>query len=353
MKIILDCMGSDNAPQAQVLGACEALEEYGDLRLVLVGDQEAMKEAAGDRWDDLSGSDMADRVEFVQTSEVITMEDPALSVVRTKTDSSMAIALHMLKNDDGDALVSAGNTGALHAGSSLIVRRIKGVKRSAIASILPFQKPLLLIDSGANLEVDAEQMHQFGMMGSIYMERLFGCSPATVGLLNVGTEATKGSKNLLDAYALLDGDPDISFVGNVEGKTVPLGSCDVLVTDGFSGNVLLKMSEGLSKFILSEIKDCFMANPVTKLSALALKPRLSGLKESFDASSYGGAPLLGLSKPVIKAHGSSDPKAIRNAIRYAAEFAKQDVIFEISERIRLAEEKAAAEPAPEETGTEQ
>lgn len=343
-------MGGDNSPSAQVLGGLDALREFPDLTVLFVGDPDAIRSAAqaaslpdADGLNgtapeyDYSAALTDERAVIIPSESVITMEDSALSVVREKDNSSMATALHLLKDGEGDAMVSSGNTGALHAGSSLVVRRIKGVRRSVIATVLPFERPMLLIDSGANTEVEPEHLHQFALMGAVYMERLHSCRPATVGLLNNGTEPTKGTKLLKEAYELLAGDAALSFVGNIEGKTVPLGSCDVLVTDGFTGNVLLKMTEGLSSFLFSKLRGCFEANIVTKLSAAAMRGQLRRLKRDFDASEYGGAPLLGLSKPVVKAHGSADARAIMNAVRQAAEMARQDVSYEISARIAGAE----------------
>ena len=327
MKIILDVMSGDNAPLELIKGASLAVSEL-DCEIVMVSDEEVIKKCAEDNSIDIS----SERLSIRHTTEIITMEDHPLSV-RTKKDSSMAVGLHMLHDDEGDAFVSAGNTGALYAGASLIVMRIKGFRKAAIAAILPFQKPMLLVDSGANTVVTDENLEQFAVMGSIYMEKIFGIERPEVGLLNNGTEETKGTEVVLAAYKRLSECPDINFVGNIEGKTVPFGSCDVLVTDGFTGNVLLKFTEGFGSFMLKKLKTTFTKNVRTKLSALALSGEVKELKKEFDASEYGGAPLLGISKPVIKAHGSSDANAIKNAVRQAVNYSETGIIFEIAKHI--------------------
>jgi len=341
-------MGGDNAPSEIVKGAYDAAGIY-DIEIILVGDEEAIKQVKEE-----NSIAENEKVSVVHTPTVITMEDPPLSVVRGKDDSSMSIGLRMLAENKGDAFVSAGNTGALHAGSSLIVRRIKGIQRSAIATVLPFNPPMMLIDSGANTEVEPSHMLHFAVMGSIYMKKIFGVESPAVGLLNNGAEATKGTKKVVEAYNLLSEADNINFVGNIEGKEVPFGKCDVLVTDGFTGNILLKSVEGLASFFMKKMKEVFYANIITKMSALPLKGEVKKLKKSFDASEYGGAPLLGLSKPVIKAHGSSDANAIKNAVRQAIDFVETEIIVEIV-RQTIKPEKAKDEQnnsRVSETGTE-
>ncbi len=340
MKIIVDAMGGDNAPLEIVKGAFDAVKEY-NVEVILVGDENRIKKVCEEN--SLSADDS--RVSIVHTETLLTMEDLPLSVVRDKSDSSMGIALKLLASGEGDALVSAGNTGALHAGSSLLVRRIKGVQRSAIAAILPFERPTLLMDAGANTELAPAHLLQLGIMGSIYMKRVFGVEVPKVGLLNNGTEPTKGTKTLVETYNLMSGCSAINFAGNIEGKTIMDGSVDVLITDGFTGNVVLKTIEGLAGFLMRKLKDIYAANPVTKLSALPIKGSIKKLKNSFNASEYGRAPLLDLSKPVIKSHGSSDALEIKNAIRQATAFVEQDVIVEIVRNITDSENQ---QPKPEE-----
>lgn len=339
MRILVDVMGGDHAPSEIVQGAVWAAAET-DATIVMIGNESQIRALGMENGWELDRAN----IEIVHTEEVITMEDSALSVVREKHRSSMAVGLKMLSEGQGDAFVSAGNTGALHAGSSLIVRRIRGVKRSAIATVLPMQTPTLLIDSGANVEVEPAHLCQFALLGSIYMNKIFGIETPRVGLLNNGIEKTKGSKKLVETYARLEEDPDIHFVGNIEGKEIPFGRCDVLVTDGFTGNVLLKTLEGLGTFMMGKMKGLFMQNLVTKVSALSVRRGVRELKKEFDASEYGGAPLLGLTKPVIKAHGSSDAAAIRSAICRAIDFAETGVTLEIARRVvaKSAEETNAS-----------
>ena len=321
MDIIIDAMGGDNAPKAIVEGAALAARTYKS-KLILVGNKPVIEKHLTEFDADLR------IVDIVHTEEVITMEDDPLSVVRTKKESSMGVGLRLLK-ESGDAFVSAGNTGALHAGSSLIIRPIKGVQRSGIATILPFRRPVLMMDCGANVSVTADYLVQWALMGSIYMKNVQGVKNPEVGLLNNGAEEHKGTQIQIDAYQKLKASEYVKFIGNVEGKEVPTAPCDVLVTDGFTGNVTLKLVEGMAKFMFGTLKDIFTQNMMTKMSYLLMKDQLRGLKNSFDASEYGGAPLLGLQKPVIKAHGSSDARAICNAVRQAEAFVNTGVIDQI------------------------
>ncbi|MGN1346974.1 MAG: phosphate acyltransferase PlsX [Eubacteriales bacterium] len=322
MEIIIDAMGGDNAPKAIVEGAALAAQKYKS-RLILVGNQKIIEQHLHDCEAD------SRMIEIVPANEVITMEDDPISVVRTKKDSSMSVGLQLLK-EGGDAFVSAGNTGALHLGSSLIIRNLPGVQRSGIATILPFERPILMMDSGANINATADYLVQWAMMGSIYMKNVQGVERPEVGLLNNGTEEHKGTQIQIDAYQKLKESDFVRFAGNIEGKDIPTAPCDVLVTDGFTGNVTLKLIEGMSKFMFGMLKNMYTQNVMTKMSFLVMKEHLRQLKHTFDASEYGGAPLLGLQKPVIKAHGSSDAKAICNAIRQAEAFVKNGVIDEIA-----------------------
>jgi glycerol-3-phosphate acyltransferase PlsX len=242
----------------------------------------------------------------------------------------MGVGLRMLQRGEGDAFVSAGNTGALLAGATLLVRRIKGIRRAAIATVLPFPQPVLLMDAGANLTVTAEDLEQFAYMGSFYMEKVHGMEHPRIGLLNNGAEATKGLALQQETYEKLSQNEDIYFVGNIEGKDIPFDSCDVLLADGYTGNIVLKYTEGMGKFMLSTLKQLFMQNAATKVAALAMKKQLSAMKKQFDASEYGGAPLLGISKPVIKAHGGSDAKAIKNAVLQTIAFLSTGINHEIA-----------------------
>ena len=294
-----------------------------NVDVVVVGNEENIKRIAQEESLNING------IEIVNADVVVNMEDDAMSVVRSKKDSSMAIGLQMLAKGEGDAFVSAGNTGALLAGATLLVRRIKGIKRAAIGAILPFSSPVLLLDSGANLDIDEKTLEQFAIMGSTYMEKLYDIKSARVGLLNNGTESTKGTPLYRNTNELLSSSAAVNFVGNVEAKELPFGACDVIVCDGFTGNILLKSIEGMGKFFMKTLKNVFFENLVTKIAALLVKNKISGLKKQFDSSEHGGAPLLGISKPVFKAHGSSDARAIMNAARQAKSFVENGVIDDI------------------------
>ncbi len=334
MKIIIDVMSGDNAPEEIIKGVFMAHEEYPTVDMVMTGNKYIIEDFC--REAELKLDDPT--LSVVHTESVITMEDPALSVVRDKADSSMGKALKMLASGEADAMVSAGNTGALHAGSTLVVRRIKGIGRSAIATILPLETPILLIDAGANTEVTKEQLEQFAIMGSIYMNKIFGIEHPRVGLANNGTEATKGTALLKEAYIHLEACEHINFVGNIEGKQIPFSECDVLVCDGFTGNMILKLTEGLAKFFMGKVKQVFMRTPATKAAGLVMKPQIKEFKKQFDASEYGGAPLLGISKPVVKAHGSSDAVALKNAIRQTIDFVNTGIIKELARQVQKKED---------------
>ncbi len=322
MKIIIDCMGGDKAPLEMLRGTVEARREWGGDYL-LVGNRPVLEALAKEHHLDLSG------FEFLHTEGVITMEDEPMAVLKEKKDSSMGLGLRALADGQGDALVSCGNTGALFAGASLTVRRIKGVHRAAIAALFPFQPPVLMLDAGANVTVQPDFLVQFATMGSAYMKSLYGLEQPRVGLLNNGTESHKGTPLQTEAYQLLSACPDIHFVGNVEGNSLPFGACDVLVTDGFTGNILLKSTEGVGKLVMKRMKGIFYATPVTKLAALTVKKPFKQFKKDFDVSEHGGSPILGLRKPVIKAHGSSDARAFKNAIRQAKRFAESGAIADM------------------------
>lgn len=323
MQIILDVMGGDNAPLELLKGAVEASKECKS-KIILVGDKAQISALAKQ-----NGLDLC-RFEIVNSSSVITMEDDPLTAIRSKSDSSMVIGLNLLKEGKGDAFVSAGNTGALFAGATFIVKRANGVKRAAIGTLLPAEVPFLLLDAGANITVSDEHLEQFAVMGSAYMKKMFALEAPKVGLLNNGAEETKGTQLRLDAYKRLSELKSINFVGNIEGSNALFGKCNVLVTDGFTGNIYLKAMEGIGKLILKSVKKVFMKNLLTKLSALMIKKPFGELRTTFDPSTYGGSPILGISKPVIKAHGSSKSNAIKNAILEAERYAESGVIEEIS-----------------------
>lgn len=326
MKIIIDAMGGDNAPAALVAGAVLAVQEQ-DVDIVLVGDEAAIRrELAVCGGEELLGS----RIEIRHAPQVVTMEDAPFDVLRKKRNSSMTVGLRMLAAGEGDAFVGAGNTGALFTGATAIVRPYRGLRRAAIGTILPFERPLLLLDSGANATVTAEYMEQFAYMGAIYMEGIFQNPHVTVGLLNNGSEAHKGPPVYVETYRLLK-NSSLNFVGNIEGKEIPRGRCDVLVADGFAGNIVLKLVEGMSRFALKKVKGLFFSSLATKMSAVLFKKQFVSLKKELDASEYGGAPFLGISKPVIKAHGSSDARAVKNAVRQAKAYLESGISDRIAE----------------------
>ena len=320
MKIILDVMGGDKDVLEFVRGAVWARAEYGE-DIVLVGDEAKISEA-------LAKENVKEGFEIVHASDVITMEDNPLSIRREHRNSSMATALKMVASGGGDAVVSAGNTGALFIGATGYVHCAEGVRRAALASIIPMENPLLLLDCGANAEVTPAFLVQFAHLGSIYMKRVMGVENPRVGLLNNGAEAHKGTPIYKEAHVLLSEEQGIRFVGNIEGKDIPFDKCDVLVCDGFAGNIVLKTIEGTSKFVLKKFSSIF-SGVFGKLAGAMVLKKAKGLKKRFDAKEYGGAPFLGISKPVIKAHGNSDAKAIKNAIRQAIAYAETGVIAEI------------------------
>ncbi len=323
MKIIVDAFGGDNAPDEVVKGAAMAAEEY-DLKIALVGDTDKIKAC-------LEKNNISIPMEIIQADDVMTMEDEPTSILKAKSGSSMAIGLKALASGNGDAFVSAGNTGALLAGASLFVKRIRGIKRAAIATVLPTQSGCsILLDCGATVDAKPEYLAQYGLMGSVYMQQVMGIENPKVGLLNNGTEECKGTQLHIDAHALLK-EENINFIGNVEGRDAVLGSADVVVADGFSGNIYLKTMEGMGKFISGALKGVLYSNLKTMLSAAIIKKELNGFKAQLDYKEYGGAPLLGIRKPVIKAHGSSDAKAIKSAIRQAKQICESQAVEKISQ----------------------
>ena len=313
MKILLDVMGGDHAPLETVKGAALAAEELA-VEVILVGDEKKINQVI--EQNSLSKKNL----EIAHTEKTISMEDDPISVVKSNKDSSMGICFQMLAEDKSGeicAMVSAGNSGALLTGATLVVKRINDIKRAAIAVVLPYEKKTLLIDAGANLDIKAEYLKQFGFMGAIYMKKIFSIENPTVGLANNGAEKSKGTAEHVEAHKLLSETKTINFVGNIEGRDITMNCSDVLVTDGFTGNMILKLTEGFGLFMDKKLKSMFLKDIFTKVSGALVKDSLKELKKSFDQSEYGGAPLLGIKKPVIKAHGSSDAKAIKNAIRQA------------------------------------
>ena len=335
MKIIVDAMGGDNAPGEIVKGAVRAQRELG-VEIVLVGrkeDVEACLKAEG-----------CTDIPVIDAREVITMEDDPSTATRRKKDASMTVGLNQLRDGAADAMVSAGSTGALLTGATLIVKRIRGIRRAALAPVLPAgEHGVMLIDCGANVECTPEYLLQFAYMGSFYAKKVMGCPEPRVGLLNVGTEDTKGGSLQHETFALLkqaDAEGRIRFIGNVEGTGVFTGGVDVVVTDGFTGNVLLKATEGVIKYMMKSLKGVFYASLPNKLAAAVLKKDLKKMAKSMDVNEVGGTALVGISKPVIKAHGSSNAASIFAAIRQAKIFVESGIIADITENIEYMKLKA-------------
>lgn len=334
MKIILDAMGGDNAPRAAVEGAFLAVKEFG-TEVVLVGREDALLEAVHT----LGVRTLPPGVTIQNASEVVEVADNPATAFRDKKDSSLTVALTLLRDGGGDAVVSAGSTGALLSAATLLVRRVRGIRRAAMAPLIPTAGgKLVLIDCGANAECTPEYLVQFAFMGNDYARRALGLDAPRVGLLNIGAEPEKGTPLQQETYALLREAGDagrIRFVGNVEARDALLGAVDVLVTDGFSGNIFLKAVEGTGLFLSGEVKKLFLKNVATKLSAFAMRSGLAAFKKLLDYREVGGTAFLGITKPVVKAHGSSDAYAFRSAIRQAAELAGSGLVEDIAAGVGL------------------
>ena len=335
MKIILDAMGGDHAPEAPVLGAIDAARDFG-LEVTLVGRGEAILEVLEKH----GIRNLPQGVEISNADDVVDMHDDPGSVIHKLKNSSMVVGLKLLSQGEGDALVSAGSTGALLTGATLIVKRIKGIRRAAMGPSLPNKTggKTVIVDCGANAECTAEFLLQFGLVGSAYAKKQLGIDNPRIGLLNIGTEDTKGTQLQKDAYALLmqaKEDGLLNFVGNVEARDVPLGAVDVVVCDGFSGNVLLKSIEGTAMFMGSLMKHkIFKRSFFSKLGYLLCKPGVDEVMKMMDYREIGGTQFLGIKKPVIKAHGSSDALAFRNALKQAADAAENDFSAELEQSLQ-------------------
>lgn len=327
MKIIVDAFGGDNAPLEIIKGCALAVDEYG-FNIVLVGPKDKIEDVANKNKISLKN------MEIVNTNEIITMEDSADTVIKTKKESSMAIGLKLLSKGEGDAFISAGNSGALVVGATLLVKRIKGIKRCAFAPILPKDDGFfMLIDSGANVECRPEMLYQFGVMGSIYMDKVMGINKPRIGLANVGTEEHKGSELQQNTFKLLQ-NSNLNFIGNIEARDIPIDAADVVVSDGFTGNIILKMYEGVALTLLNKIKGLFNKNLKTKLAASLVLSDMKELKKQIDYNEFGGAPIIGISKPVFKAHGSAKAKTFKNALKLTASYVENNVISEISTELK-------------------
>ena len=332
MKIIVDAMGGDNAPQAIVQGALDAHKQHG-VDILLVGraaDVLRAVEACGEKT-------LPAGVELKDASEVVEISDDPATAFKMKKDSSLTVGLNLLKAGEGDAFVSAGSTGALLSGATLLVKRIRGIRRAAMGPVIPvLGGKAVLCDCGANAECTPEYLMQFAYLGNYYAKRVLGVEKPRVALLNIGAEEEKGDALRHETYALLQAASEegrLHFTGNIEASDVMMGGADVVVADGFSGNVMLKSLEGTGKFLLKELKKMFLSSTKTKLAAAMVKSDMADMKKLLDPSEIGGTPFLGISKPVIKAHGSSDARAICNAVLRAKEYAESGFIADIEANI--------------------
>lgn len=333
MRIIVDAMGGDNAPLEIVRGAIQAAKKRSELEIILVGREKEVTNAAA------ACGGLPGNVSVHNATEVIEMHDDPATAFKVKKDSSVTVGMNLLKSGEGDAFVSAGSTGALLAAGTLLVKRVRGIRRAAMAPVLPTATgKMVLIDCGANAECSVEYLVQFAYLGNFYASRVLGVKNPRVGLLNIGAEDTKGDQLRLDTYQALrqaGEEGHLNFIGNIEAKDAVKGGCDVLVADGFSGNVLLKTVEGMGSFLGKEVKGMFLKSFTTKMAALLMRGELANFKERLDPDNVGGTPFLGLTKPVIKAHGSSGAKAIENAVYQAVIAAQSGMAEEIEKNIDL------------------
>ncbi len=320
LKVALDAMGGDNSPDEIIKGAVQALEKEANVKIYLVGPEEILKEKCAEYTYD------ENRMEIVHASEVITCEEAPVKAIRHKKDSSIVVALQLVKDGKADAFVSAGSTGAVLVGAQLIVGRMKGVRRPPLAALIPTVKGVsLLVDNGANVDARPEHLLQFARLGSVYYENAMGVKDPTVAIVNIGLEEEKGNALVKATYPLLKECPDINFIGSIESREIPHGGADVLVCEGFTGNIILKLYEGVGGALIGEVKKGMMSTLRSKIGALLVKPALKTTLKRFDASQYGGAPMLGLNGLVVKTHGSSKAQEICNSVLQCATFKEQRI----------------------------
>ena len=329
MKIILDAMGGDNAPDATIKGAVKAINEI-DSEIILVGNEEIINKKIKEFYGKNNVKEISEKLFVKNTTETIEMEDIPTQAIKHKKDSSMVVGFNMLKEDEGDVFISAGNSGALLTGATLLVGRIKGVDRPAMAPILPsYKKGLMLVDAGANTNCKPINLLQFAQMANIYLQKVKNIEKPVIGLLNIGTEETKGNDLIKESYNLLKEKSEelgINFVGNVEGREAFSGEIDAIVTDGFTGNVFLKTVEGFGKLVKRSLTENLKRNIITTISAIPALPSIKKFAKTMDYKEYGGALFLGVKKPVVKAHGSSDDYLFYYTIKQAEQFAKGNAI---------------------------
>lgn len=324
MNIFVDGMGGDHAPDEIVKGCLMAASEFKQ-EITIIGDESKIQE--------LTNGEGSDYISIINCTQVITNDDDPTIAIRKKKDSSIVLGMKKVKEDPTSIFISAGSTGAVLAGGLLLVGRIKGIQRPALTVMLPTRKGFtMLLDAGANADCKASYLQQFAIMGSIYAKNIMGIESPKVGLVNIGTEEKKGNELTKEAYSLLKS-TDVNFIGNVEGRDIPSGIADILVTDGFTGNTILKLTEGVGQFILDALKETMTSSFRAKMGAVLLKPSLKLFKKRLDYKEVGGAPLLGINGGIIKAHGSSDGKAFYNAIRQGILFSEKNILEEISNKI--------------------
>ena len=338
MIIAIDGFGGDNVPLEPLRGAEQAVKEL-DVDIVITGDEQKLHECAKENNVSL------ERITIVDAATVMPIDEDPVKILKEYSQSSMAVGLDMVYEGAADAFVSAGSTGALLVGSTFIVKRIKGIKRPALASPIPMQgkKFYLLVDSGANHDCRPDMLTQFAVMGVVYQNKIMNIDNPRVGLVNIGAEKSKGTDLQKQTYVLLEQAPFLNFVGNVEARDLPNDGCDVAVCDGFTGNIILKLSEGFGRYFGGILKDIFYSNVISKLAGAAVDKQLKDFKKSLDYKEYGGVPILGLEKPVIKAHGSSNGLAFKNAIRQAKNCIEQNVCEEIAQGVARFKEISSQE----------
>ena len=338
VKVVVDAMGGDNAPAEIVKGAVEAVNERKDIKVFLTGRMPVVDAQLQNYTYD------KDQIEVVDAQEVIETAEPPVVAIRKKKNSSIVVGLNMVKKKEADAFVSSGSTGAVLVGGQLIVGRIKGIERPPLAPLIPTKNGVaLLVDCGANVDARPSHLVQFAKMGSIYMENVVGVKNPKVGIVNIGAEEEKGNALVKGTYPLLKECKDINFVGSIEARDIPSGACDVVVCEAFVGNVILKLYEGVGATLISKVKEGMMGSLRSKIGALLVKPALKATLKSFDASQYGGAPLLGLNGLVVKSHGSSKSVEIKNSIIQCVQFTRQGISEKIRENIILSAEDDSTE----------